>query len=244
MKPALIITRPLSDSLHIAQHIEKSGYQALVEPSLTIEIRDTAQMEVVDYLYTGVRGVIVTSKYAVMALQKFSIERTFPIIAIGPTTAHMAMKAGFSAVEHAEGNATALVDYVQNHYPPEGKPFLYAAGHDITVDIANMLLAAGYAAHKIVVYKANPTETLSPAAITLIKANAIKGVLFFSIRSAGIFMEQLKARGLEKHSTFMQAFCMSPAIAATLKPDQWKAIHAAALPHSASIVELATGVRL
>ena len=117
----------------------------------------------------------------------------------------------------------------------EGSHFVYLSGEHIRSDIGALL--DGYSMHveRLILYEAVASEQLSDIIIEHLKRRQLDGVTFLSPRSAQIFMSLLGKSGMKEAITCLHAFCLSAAIADTLKNQPWQRIHIA---HEATLASL------
>src|ERR1700689_137219 len=99
----VLVTRPYDDALETAAKLKALGHHAILAPLLEIRFRDGAEIAL-----DGVQAILATSANGVRALERRTTQRNVPLFAIGRQSAVVARAAGFSDVQSADGDGTAL----------------------------------------------------------------------------------------------------------------------------------------
>ena len=222
----ILVTRPGQDGEATAALLAGRGHQALLAPLLETRWLDGSPPDL-----SGVAAILATSANGVRALVRRSERRDIPLFAVGPQTAQEARAAGFARVENADGDTKALAAAVPR-WIASGL-LLHVCGEDSAGNLAQDLVARGYEVRREVLYAAQAL-TLARGAAEALRDGALDAALFFSPRSAGIFMQQ--SQGLTLAG--MTAFCISPATAAMLPPGVFAAIRVAAAPNQEALLAL------
>jgi len=224
----ILVTRPGQDGEATAALLAGRGHQPLLAPLLETRWLDGPPPDL-----SGIAAILATSANGVRALLRRSERRDIPVFAVGPQTAQEARAAGFLRVENAAGDARALAQAVPRWLAPGAGALLHVCGEDSAGNLAEDLAARGYAVRRAILY-AVAALPLARAAQEALRAGALDAALFFSPRSAGIFVEQ--ALGLPLKA--VTAFCISPATAASLPPGVFAAIRIAAAPNQDALLAL------
>ena len=184
-KPGLraLVTRPREDVESLAAALATRGVEALVEPLIEIHYRAPEALGV-----DGVQAILCTSANGVRALARASGERGVPLLAVGDATAARARAEGFGSVESAGGDVGDLARLAGAILRPENGPLLHVAGNVVAGDLVGLLSAQGFTVERRVLYEARAAAALSPAAVDSLRAGAIAFALFFSPRTAAIFV--------------------------------------------------------
>jgi uroporphyrinogen-III synthase len=148
----------------------------------------------------------------------------------------VAREAGFAQIENAEGNVEDLAALIIARLKPGGGALIHAAGSVTAGDLAGVLGAAGFLLRRAVLYDAVTAESLSPAARGALARDELAAALFFSPRTAAIFVRLVA--GLETHCASLVAVAFSPAVAAALEPLPWRRIAVASSPQEAELLRV------
>ncbi len=214
------------------------GYEAVIEPLLTIRYEDAADLDL-----AGSQGVLITSANGARALARVTARRDVPVAAVGEASAQTARELGFTDVQDAGGDVAALATLAQRRFDPRGGSLLHVAGSVTAGDLSGRLEARGFTVVRRVLYEARPAAALSAALRTAIAAGEIDGVLLYSRRSAALFVALLTAAGLAGQSRRMTLLCLSPAVADGAGALSWVRVLVAAKPEQAALLALLDQVR-
>jgi uroporphyrinogen-III synthase len=231
----VLVTRPREDGEAIAALLAAAGHQPLLAPVLETRWFDGPALDL-----EGVAAILATSANGVRALLRRTARRDVPIFAVGPQTAAEAQKAAFIHIENADGDAKALAEAVPRWLEPDAGLFLHVCGAPSSnsetapsVQLAQMLAAKGYQVRREILYAVQPLP-LPAAAVEALKSGMVDMAMFFSPRSARIFMDQARGLKLEK----LAALCISPATAASLPKGLFGEIRIAAKPNQEALLAL------
>ena len=103
-------------------------------------------------------------------------------------------------------------------------------GEHISADLCAAL--PDYHWYQVITYSAEALA-LSPDILSQLTDGSIQAVAFFSKRTAELFEQQLDQQKLPP----LQAFCLSEAIASTLKHPCWQRKTIAQIPSEASLID-------
>ena len=197
--------------------LEERGHSVVLEPLLRIE-----PLPGVTIADKGYQAVLVTSANAVRALallpQAGDLKDTL-VLAVGEASGRAASLQGFSAVEHAAGDLSALAELVNARCTPDEGPLLYAAGSVVSGDLKGLLEACGYDVDRVVLYEAVAAETLSPAIKDHLWGGTLDRILLYSPRSARIWGRAVEHAGLAEAAGSVVHICLSEAVAAALREE-------------------------
>ena len=200
----VLITRPRADGQAIAARLVAAGHVPLLAPLLEPRWFDGAPLDL-----AGIDAILATSANGVRALMRRTDRRDIPIFAVGPQTTEEARAAGFARIENADGDAKALAAAVPR-WLADGA-LLHVCGEQNEGALAETLTAKGYAVRREILY-AVEARPLPQDALGALQDGAVDAALFFSPRSARIFMAQAGHAPLKTVS----ALCISAATAAVL----------------------------
>src|SRR5947209_2139028 len=206
-----LVTRPRAEAQELAQALAERGIEAIVEPLLEIHYRDAPMPDLV-----GVQAVLCTSANGVRALARLSSEREVPLFAVGDATAARARAERFTRVESAGGNVDDLARLVRDRLRPETGRLLHLAGSEIAGDLASMLRDHGFLIERAVLYEARPPAALSAPTARALAAGIVDFALFFSPRTAAIFLNLAERAEIRDALRTVTAISISAAADAAL----------------------------
>lgn len=225
---ALLLTRPLLDSKKTKSILEECGHKVYTEPMFKIKYLETELAQDFDV-------IISTSSNSIRALSKTSWKRNHSIITVGNGTMRVAKELGFTNVVSANGNVGDLILYIKEHYPQELK-FLYVRGKEISFNLKKALAKKGFAVKEVILYESIDRKRLTKKCKKLLLANLIKGVIFFSARTAKIFCFLAEGSNLVDSIRNITAYSMSEKITASLVSYCWKNIITSSQPTQESML--------
>jgi uroporphyrinogen-III synthase len=208
----LIITRPEDDALALKAKLESRGHTAILAPLLKIVPRVDAYIPPLAYQF-----ICATSANALKYLQVEDRLKTTPLLAVGPQSLSAARRQGFHHVEAHGGNVHGLASHAATNFDPKKGPVLYLSGAETSADLQAILMAAGFAVERVILYDA-VSQTPQDIAGSLKGAD---GVLLYSPRSARLWSELMSGAGLETTALLPIYYCMSENVAKAL-PQTWQ----------------------
>ncbi len=229
-----LITRPREDSAALAEALKRRGIEPVSAPMMTVayvpaEIEDA---------FEACQAVLFTSRNGVRALCRLTQRRDRTAYAVGDGTADAARENGFASVRSAGGDSRDLARLVADTLKPENGPLLHAAGATVAGDLSGALEKAGFRTIRRATYEAEPVAELPPGALAALRDGAVDCVLFFSPRTARIFLDLVAAAGIGSSLDGLVALCLSDAVAKELDPAAWREIRVAAAPTSEAMVKM------
>ena len=237
---AILVTRPQPDAEATAATLRARGFEVLLAPMLRFEpaaFRDDTEARY--------GGLIVTSANALRAIEtdlKASRLLRLPLFAVGEHTATVARDLGFEQVISAGGDATALRDCVlgavKSKVVKKAHPLLYLAGADLARDLAGDFRQRGFTVVTQTTYRMVPVSTLPRETCKAFAANQVEAVLHYSRRSAGAFLEAVRAAGIEISALSVPQFCISAGVASVLREAGATGVMAAASPDENALFAL------
>lgn len=216
----VIVTRPSPDGEIFAADLARIGAEPILSPVMVIRDREaTLTLE-------GVGALAFTSANAVRSFARSCSDRSLRLFAVGEATAAAARAAGFAAIVTAGGDVDRLAAVIAEA-KPTGET-LHLAGSDRAGDLVGRLAKKGVAARRAVLYDAAAIDELSPAAKAALATDAANvAVVFFSPRSARLFIERARDAGLAARLQAAMAVCLSAEIAAAAASVRWDAVETA-----------------
>jgi len=236
----LLMTRPEAEAAAFSAQLEALGHSVVAEPLLQMELLPIAA----DAL-EGVGALILTSRNAARALaqsQAFGAARKRRIIAVGPGTASLARELGFSDIVTGPGTGAELVPVIAAQARSLEGAFAHLRGDVIAFDLKQALAAHGVAVREISAYRSNPARAFSPQTRALLQNHELDAVILMSPRTGTIFTELVMASGLEAPARDLVLLCLSPAVAAAVKPLCPKRIEVAESPNLEAMLSVVTRV--
>ncbi len=230
-KMYVLLTRPREDSAALAALLQARGITSLIEPMLDIQ-----QIPGVPLATEGVQAFLLTSANGARALAQATAKRDLPVYAVGEATAKLARALGFRMVQSAKGDVASLANLVAECADPKAGVLLHAAGKNVAGDLAGALAKRGLTVRCEAFYEARPAQGLSPRLAGALEKGAIDAVLFFSPRTAGVFVRLVNEAGLAASCERVLAFCLSPAVAEAAKAIHWRGLRVAPSPNVESLL--------
>ncbi|WP_044157026.1 uroporphyrinogen-III synthase [Ehrlichia ruminantium] len=226
---SLLVTRPQEDSIIIKETLTNLGFNIYIEPMFSIKYLPVKlNLEYFDL-------IISTSKHSIIALSKISKNRTQPIITVGDNTKQVAEKLGFSSVTSLNGNIHDIISYIHNN---SHLKFLYIRGQEITYDLKEIFSNNTIKFYEIILYSTIDKQSLSNHCYKLLFHNRISGILFYSSRTATIFMDLIKKHNIGHKTSSITVYAMSQKIAETVNNISWKSIKTSDKPTNKSLISL------
>lgn len=229
----VLVIRPAEDGEHLTQLLRERGHEPILSPALDIHFEGGPCLSL-----AGAQAIVATSANGVRALAGRTEERKIPVFAVGPQTAEAAHTAGFAVVRDAHGDSKTLAEKVSQWTSAGDGKLLYATGDVSADDFVNQLLQQGFHVEVLRLYRTIERAALSDAAAAALRSENIDTAMFFSPRSARVFVNQVIRAGLEKECGKVGAMCISTAAANALRSLRFSDIRVAAQPNRGSILDL------
>jgi uroporphyrinogen-III synthase len=230
--PRALVTRPREEALSLAAALAGRGIDAVIEPMMEVHYRSAASPDLAD-----VQAVLCTSANGVRALARITRERDRLLLAVGDATALRARDEAFSNVTSAGGDIADLVRLAVMRLRPQGGRLLHIAGEVVAGDLCGALRAQGFSAERIALYDARPVASLSESAIGALRSDKIDFAVFFSPRTAAIFVKLANGAGLAACCGTITALSISPAADAALATLSWRDRFVADKPSQAALLD-------
>lgn len=227
-----LVTRPREEAEGLAAALSARRVEALIEPLMRVHFADAGMPDL-----AGVQAVLCTSANGVRALARASGERRLPLLAVGDGTAARARAEGFASVASAAGNVADLVRLAAEELEPRQGRLLHVCGSDVAGDLVGALRGRGFTAERRVLYEARPSAALSPAAVQALLSASIDLALFFSPRTAGIFVRLAGRAGAGPSCSVVTALSISAAADAALGELLWRERRIAERPDQSALLE-------
>jgi len=228
----VLVTRPEADAAPIAAVLAARGDTTVIEPLLAIVAKPDVAVDL-----TGVQALALTSANGARVLAQRTERRDLAVFAVGDATAAAARAAGFANVESAGGDVDALADVIAARLDPARGAIFHAAARQVAGDLKGRLEAAGFAVRRVSLYEAVPSRAISTATAAALRDGRIDAALFFSPRTGRTFVRLLSEGRLTAACGRIIAVCLSAAVAEEVKRLPWRALHIAAQPTQAALLD-------
>lgn len=231
----LLLTRPYENSILLKEEIESTGkHECVISPLLKIELFER-KLNI-----PSKSNILITSANGVKALAKNTDERSFNIIAVGKTSAAEAERSGFKKILSAthdkskDSGEIALFKFIKENFSTDER--FYHISAEITAGrLEKLMRDAGYNYTREILYKSHKLE-LSEEAEKLFR-NEFAAV-FYSTRTARIFLEQITTLNLPYGFSKITAICLSNNIAGVLEGFDFNRVIFPKYPNSESMLKL------
>jgi len=220
----VLVTRPQPDAQATAARLRAAGFDAIVDPLLSVEAISDARLP--EGPFDAVALTSVNGARALAAREERAALTGLPLFAVGKRTA-AAAPSGFPSVHVAGGDGAALVELLREKLP-RGARVLHVAGEERAIDLSQALAPAGIAAELFVIYRAVAATTLAPATLDAAQARRIDAAFHFSPRTAATLATLAQAAGAAAHFRHITHLCFSANVAAPLKAAGWPTLIAEA----------------
>jgi uroporphyrinogen-III synthase len=212
-----LLTRPREESQSLAAALALRDVRAVIEPLMEVHYCVDGTLDI-----AAVQAILCTSANGVRALARVTGERRLPLLAVGEATASRARAEGFTAVSSAGGVVADLVRLAALRLRPENGRLLHVAGDIAAGDLVGALRAHGFVIERRVLYQARPVEKLSTAALNALRGTTIDFALFFSPRTAAIFVALAGSAGVAGCCRTITSLAISAAADAVLAGLPWQ----------------------
>ena len=216
----ILVTRPQPDNEATGASLRARGFDVLLAPMLRFEPVALLEDEDADYA-----AIIVTSANALRAIEPQLPGHRWlklPLFTVGDRTAAAARRAGFSKIISAAGDSQDLRELILAKARGKKRefgrgPLLYLAGADLSRDLAGELGEHGLTVVTRTTYRMVASSDLPPESLEAIAANQVQAVLHYSARSARVFVDAVRAAGVEISALAVPQCCISANVATVLR---------------------------
>lgn len=220
----VLLIRPLEDALPMAlmlksKNIAFSHYPLFAPSFLPIPSLNNPQ------------ALIITSKNAIRALDKYEDLKNVPLYTVGDKTAELAKQKGFANIFSAGGTSQELIQLILKTAQKNKGTLWHLSGETIKVDISEALKFEGFEAKRQIVYRIEDIVTLPSSLLTELNNYLISHVIFCSPRTTAVFVNLLKNNKLEKKACKITALCLSQDIGKKASELKWKKVWISQRPH-------------
>lgn len=198
----ILVTRPLEESIKLAQILAEMGHLPIISPLLEIELFNNINTK----NFSKYQSVIVSSKNAIKAISH--ADKSLELLIVGEQTTKFAKSLGFTNSICAGTCMEELKAYIQNY-----NNLLYLSGVDVSDDLGSLEKNID----RLVVYNAGKIKSISAEFFSFIKSNQLRLCLFLSQRTAQVFLDLVKENKLESYCKSLISLSLSQKIANELK---------------------------
>ena len=220
------VTRAEPGASATAERLRALGFDPLVSPVLEVRPLD------VPIDLHGAAALAFTSANAVRAFARLEPDRVLPVFAVGEATAEAARDAGFSAVETADGDVSALARLIAARRPAL---VLNPTAAEPAQDLAALLAPAGVPVRTAALYETVPAEPTQ----ALAALEAVSTVLVHSPKAGLRLARLLDASTLAR----LDFACISEAAARPLLETGARRARFAPFPTEAALLKLTSSSR-
>lgn len=236
----VLITRPAADARILAAALAARGIDSLVAP--LIEPRVLPVPADLEARLAAAQAVLVTSPNGARALGAATPRRDLRLLAVGDATAAALEALGFAPAASADGDADDLAALAGARLDPARGPLLHARGLHATIRLDGLLEARGFALDRAVLYEMVAARELEPALAVALGEQALGAALFFSPRTARIFVSLVAAAGLAGSCRSIAMVGLSEAVVAAAADLPWRETRAAERPTQAALLSALDGL--
>lgn len=229
---AVLITRPLHDSLALQSQLHMEGYYCLIAPMLSIRPYYHAYEELKQVADEGVQAIVASSRNTFVPLPAVAALMDRPLYIVGQQTAAAAMAQGWQEPAVIAESSRDLMPHLRTLEPELGI-ILYLRGEVVAADLS--MLLPEYHWLDIIAYQSVGTQTIAPTVAQALLDGQVTTVMFFSPRTALMF-EHAAKHSIRDALPVMQALCISQEVADTLEGDYWRDKIIADAPNMVSIL--------
>jgi uroporphyrinogen-III synthase len=208
----MLVTRPEPDAQATVMRLRALDIEADAAPLMRRVAVDTPLPPP-----EGFAALALTSANALRALaDRGAVEayRYLPVYAVGGRTAFEAEALGFARVMNADGALGDLVNLIV-HAGVEGR-VLHLAGRHLAGDLARSVEDHGIGVETVPIYEMAAAETVAEPVVAGLEAGNFAAALFYSRRTAEIFVRLMGERLTPAIRTGVEMLCLSEAVAEPL----------------------------
>lgn len=225
----ILLLRQKEESLALAGRLLSQGIQSCFYPLLTPHPFPISPLH-------NPQALIITSKNALRALGLDSPFRSLPLYSVGDQTAELARSYGYREVRSGSGTVHDLTALLQAKACPSRGILWHLSGDRIRGDPAADLRERGFQAERQIVYRIEEALSLPPCLIHDLQKEIITDVLFFSPRTAEIFMALLTQEGLTSVTRTITALCFSENVFQIVNSLTWAKLWVSPAPTLAHMI--------
>ena len=225
----LITTRPIDDALSDCKILIKRGIKALASPSMGI-VKTKFDF---DNKYDA---IFLTSRHASHIVGKLE-NKNIPIFCVGSATAKSARNYGATNLFVGNSDASLLAKKTKKKLPKNSNIF-WPSNNKNPDKVYGILKSNCFNIDKKIVYKNCSIDNLDIISSNLIKKKQISVVLFFSLRSAEMWIELINKSNLFKFLMSVNFVVINEEVSKYLKELKLKNVIVSRRKRRASVLSL------
>lgn len=206
----ILVTRPVEDFKRTADNLAGLGFEALSAPMMDFKI-----LSFVLPVFDKLSALVFTSANGIRAIAAHEEFKQLPCYVVGMQTAKLAMEQGFEILAQGGGDVNSLCDVIEQDYKKRGlnQGLLHISGVHKAGNLAQKLAELSIANDGLQAYEMRKISDIAIEIQQKIVKQNIGGMLFYSARSAKIFIDMAKKLQLLDEISMIPAFCLSKNIA-------------------------------
>ena len=231
----MLVTRPEPDTHSTVARLRALDIDAVAMP---VMVRQTLEASLPPP--EGFAGMVLTSMNGARALADLGAVEQYkhlPVYAVGDRTAWEAQALGFTTVSSAGGDFGDLVNLLARSNITG--PLFYPAGRHQSADLAKATAPLGIMVAVSKVYEMVPVAALPEAIITALGQGELTAALFYSRRTAQIFVDLVGDRLDPEARAQLAVLCLAEAVAQPLLAAHFNRISLADRPDEEAMMTLA-----
>ena len=181
----ILSTRPTLDALSDCNVLKRKGIKAYPSPSMVIKYNKSS---IINFKYDA---IIFTSRHAVkIALSEYKNQNT-TFFCVGSSTAKIVREHGGKKIFVGNSDSLQLSKKIVDNLKKNSK-VLWITSKDASESFSNELKKNNISVDRENVYFTSPNQAIDFKSKQLIKKGRVKVILFFSTRSAEIWLNLVK----------------------------------------------------
>ena len=225
----LITTRPIDDALSDCKILIKKGVKVQASPSMGI-------VKIKFDFDNKYDAIFLTSRHASHIVEQLE-NKNIPIFCVGSATAKSARNFGATNLFVGNSDASFLAKNTKKKLP-ENSNIFWPSNNKSPDKIYNILKSNCFNIDKKIVYKNCSINNLDVKSSNLIKNKQISVVLFFSLRSAEMWIELINKSNLFKFLLPVNFVVINEEVSKYLKELKLKNVSVSRRKRRASVLSL------
>ncbi len=185
----VLTTRPIDDALKDCKLLNRKNINAIASPSMKISQNNVKLKSTYD-------GIFLTSRHAANIIKSIENKKT-PVFCVGSSTAKLARIYGAENLIVGNSDALFLANKVKCFLPKKSK-ILWPSNNNLKDSVYRKLESNVYSVYKKETYATLPLKKLDESSSNLISKKQVLIVLFFSFKSAEMWIELINKANLFK----------------------------------------------
>ena len=188
-KMYLLTTRPIDDALKDCKILRKKGVNAIASPSMGI-IKNKLTLK------SRYDGVFLTSRNAAHII-KILDNKEIPVFCVGSSTAKLSRFYGAKNVIVGNSDALFLANQIKD-YLPKNSNIIWPSNNELKDNVYKSIQADIINIDKKIIYSNYSLERIDHDSHSLITKKQVSVILFFSLKSAEMWIELINKSNLFK----------------------------------------------